>query len=289
MRGPRPLFLLFAALLLVVPAFAQSPSTAPTTSDPQAVALLQKSFAALTGGATVTDVTLTGTARRIAGSDDEMGTATLTAMVGGYSRVSLRFPSGPRAEVRNPTGTPLPDALPSDLPATVTAVPQPVGAWSGSDNVLHPLVQDNLGTDATWFFPAFTVGNLLSQGYVLSYVGSETLGGQAVVHISAIQQFAGLSSAPPQVASLLQHLTQMDIYLDPATLLPVMLAFNAHSDTNASVDIPVRIRFSGYQAIGGVQVPFEVGKYLNSSLALDLQFDTATLNSGLTAAQFDLQ
>ncbi len=93
--------LLLLCLICSVSASAQqstSTSAAPT-SDPQAVALVHRSLAELTGGVAVTDVTLTGTAHRIAGSDDETGTATLEATSAGDSRVDLLFPSGNRTEI----------------------------------------------------------------------------------------------------------------------------------------------------------------------------------------------
>src|ERR1039458_1626191 len=98
-----------AVLLLLCPLIPVSlaaqvlTSTGPSSvaSDPQAVSLLQKSLAAQTGGLPLTDVTLTGTARRIAGSDDETGTATLKATSAGDSRIDLSFPSGERVEIRN--------------------------------------------------------------------------------------------------------------------------------------------------------------------------------------------
>jgi hypothetical protein len=82
MPGPRLLVCVGVCSLFSLPLFAQQTSSTtspPTASDPQAVALVQKSLAALTNGVQVTDVMLSGTARRIAGSDDETGTATLEA------------------------------------------------------------------------------------------------------------------------------------------------------------------------------------------------------------------
>jgi hypothetical protein len=104
----RLLILLSCLAPLAYSVSAQQAATTipPTTSDPQAVALVQRSLTALTGGAPVTDVTLTGTARRIAGSDDETGTATLTATAAGDSKLSLNFPSGPRTEIRNHSAIP---------------------------------------------------------------------------------------------------------------------------------------------------------------------------------------
>ncbi|HXX18698.1 MAG TPA: hypothetical protein VEJ46_04800 [Candidatus Acidoferrum sp.] len=293
MRASRLLPLVLIVCVVCSSASAQqtaSTSSPPATSDPQAVALVQRALVALTGGATVSDVTLTGTARRIAGSDDETGTATLTATAASDSKVSLNFPSGQRTEIRNHSAVPLPGALPPGVPASVLQAVQPVGAWSGPDAAMHGMAGHNIMTDPSWFFPALTLGNLLSsQAYVLSYVGPEALNGQAVVHVSATQQFPLLSNADPQSASLLQHLSQMNIYLDPTTSLPVALAFNAHPDANALVDIPTEIQFSSYQAVGGVLAPFHVQKQVNHSLVLDLQFNNATFDSGLTAVSFQLQ
>jgi hypothetical protein len=286
--------LLFFLASLSVSAQQSAPgnaSTSPAANDPQTVALIQRSLAALTGGVPVSDVTLAGTARRIAGSDDETGTATVTAMPGGYSKLSLSFPSGPRVEIRNPAGSPLPDSAPAGmLPANPPL--QPVGAWSGSDGVLHGVATHNVVTDATWFFPAFTLANILSGNHLLSAIDQETLDGQSVLHISALQQFtqvAGKDASANGVVNLLQHLSQLDIYIDPVTSLPVAFAFNTHPDGDALIDIPVRVQFSGYQVLSGAQVPLHVQKFINNGLALDLTFSNPSLNSGLGASSFQLQ
>jgi hypothetical protein len=267
----------------------------PTASDPQAAALIQRALAAVAGSSHVSDATLTGTARRIAGSDDETGAAILTATSAGDSKVALAFPSGNRTEIRNHSAAPLPGALPPNTPSAAET-PQAAGAWSGPDGALHPVVIHNLMTDPTWFFPAFTLASLVnSQNRVLSYIGQETMNGQTVLHVSSWRQFSpavlGASSAInlggglslPQV---LEHLSQVDIYFDPATDLPLALAFNVHPDTNALVDVAVQIQFSSYQNISGVQAPTHVQKYLNYGLVLDLQFNDIKLNSGLSAAGF---
>jgi hypothetical protein len=216
---------------------AASPAEPPTTSDPQAVALIQHALAALTGGG-VSDVTLTGAAHRTVGSENEVGTATLTAMASAYSKMSLSLPSGPRMEIRNPSGTPLPGATP--LPSLESAGPQPVGAWSGPDGVLHAMVLHNLLTDATWFFPVFTLSRLASSpAYIWSYVGQETHEGQPVLHVSACLGFSPDSNSSAYIILALQHLSQMDIYLDPTTLLPVSLSFDAHLENDFAVDIPI--------------------------------------------------
>ncbi|MGH9625505.1 MAG: hypothetical protein ACRD4G_14355, partial [Bryobacteraceae bacterium] len=233
----------------------------------------------------------TGTARRIAGSDDETGTATLEATSAGDSRVELSFGSGNRVEIRNHSGTPLANALPPGVTVPAAAMkPQPVGAWSGPDGVVHGMAAHNTMTEAAWFFPALAIGDIAkSPLWVLTYIGPETHDGVSVVHVQAAQQIPAVANAPQQVVDSVRNLTRTDLYLDPNSLLPVALAFNTHPQNNVSADIPVEIRFSAYQTVNGIAVPMEVQKYLNNGLVLDLQFSKATLNSGLSTSAFALQ
>jgi hypothetical protein len=253
-----------ASLFLVANSSAGIPqSTSTTTSPSQAATLLAQSAKLLTGPGGVSDVTLTGTVEWIAGSDDETGTAVYKALNNAH-RMDLSFRNGTRSEVVSPV-----DGLPA-------------GIWIGLDGVSHPIANHNLMSDAGWF-PAFTFGNLISSANtVLSYVGQETRNGVSVIHIGAIQaspNFTG-SSAP-----LMQHLTQVDLYLDSATLLPLSYVFNAHPDDNTLLDIPVEIQYSNYQNVNGTQIPLHIQKYMNNTLAIDLQFQTSVLNTGLTTTQ----
>lgn len=303
MPGPRLLVCAIVCSFLSSALFAQqatSVTTLPGNSDPQAIALLQKSLAALTHGESVTDVTLTGTAHRIAGSDDETGTVTLEATSAGDSRVELSFSSGNRIEIRNHSAFPLPGALPSTMPASVAQMPQPVGAWSGPDGILHGMASHNLMTDAAWFFPALALERLAaSKTYVLSYFGQETHNGAVLLHVSAMQQFAQntptatggntVGPNPSQLQELVEHLSQMDFYFDPNTLLPAALDFDQHPDGNALSDIPVEVRFSDYESVNGIAAPMDIQKYVNYGLALDLQISDTAINSGLPASAFAVQ
>lgn len=255
-------FVLLALVLL--PCVAQQPAV----PDAQAAALLQKSLGALSGGQSLTDVTLSGTVRRIAGSDDDTGTAVLKALASGAGRVDLSLSSGQRSEV-------------SDLSKI------PAGAWSGPDRVSHPVAFHNLISEPAWFFPAFAIARRLSaSGYVATYVGHETHNGAAVEHVS-VSQTAPLPN-PPGGATF-EHMTQIDFFLDSTTLLPSAISFNTHPDNNALLDIPVEVQFSDFRAVNGAQVPFHVQKLLNNTLILDFQAQTVTFNSGLAASVFNGQ
>ena len=264
MRVPRLVLLLLVLALSVLASAAQ---LAPSASSPQAIQLLQRALLALSGGAPPADITLTGTAHRIAGSDDETGAAVLKALASGASRMDLNLSSGPRSEIQNSSDG------------------SPAGTWSGPDGVAHAISFHNLLTEPAWFFPAFPITHGLSSGYVAAYVGPETRDGQAVEHLT-ISQTSALQT--PSGAPTIGHLSQMDFFIDSSTLLPAAVTFNIHPDNNAPLDIPVEVRFSDYRAVNGVQVPFHVQKFLNNGLVLDLQFATAVLNTGLAASLFQV-
>ena len=256
-----------ASLLLISNCSAGIPQSTTTTSSPQAATVLAQSAQALTGSIAINDVTLTGTVEWIAGSDDEIGTATYKGLSGAY-RLDMAFRNGTRSEIVSAI-----DGVPS-------------GSWIGLDGVTHPIANHNLMVDAGWF-PTLTLASLTaSPNMVWTYVGQETRSNSQVIHVNALQQFPQLSGGS---VSLLQHLTQVDIYLDPTTFLPVSYTFNIHPDNNALLDIPVEIRYSNYQSNGGAQIPLHIQKFINNSLSLDLQFQNASLNTGITAAQISAQ
>jgi hypothetical protein len=259
-RIVRFVFLVIVSIPFLVPSIAQQ--TPPNSG--QAVKLLQQALAALNPGMPTTDITMSGTVRYIAGSDDETGTATLQA-IAAASRIDLVLPSGRRSEVHsNVTG-------------------QPSGAWSGPDGVSKKIPFHNLLTEPTWFSPVFAVTRRFS-GYSVNYVGHETHNGQGVEHVSALQDFPGQL---PAGAAFVDQLTQVDFFLDSTTLLPVAISFNTHADSNAVIPIPVEIDFSDYRAINGNEVPYHIQKYLDDSLSIDFQATSANLNTGLPMSVFN--
>jgi hypothetical protein len=257
---------LFCLLLLPFPIWSQQTAV----HSQQGATVLLQALGAMVGRASLSDMTLTGTANHIAGSDDETGTAVLKVLATGQSRMDCIFPSGESGEIRSTDSN-----------------GNQVGVWIGPDSVSHAMSQHNLITSFAWFQPALALGAIVSsQTYSIYYVGPETKDGISVTHLTVTQPFL---NAPADITALLEHLSQTDLFLDATTLLPVALDFNIHPDNNALLDIPVEIRFSDYNAVNGVQVPFHIQKYLNNSLALDIQLQSATLNTGLTTSAFAIQ
>jgi hypothetical protein len=232
----------------------------PPASDPQAAALASQAIAALTGGTSINDVTLTGAVIYSAG-DDETGSATLTALGASESRMDLALQSGARTEIRDAqTGTTL-------------------GKWVVQSGASGKFAFHNCQTDAVWFFPALTsLGG--GSNVVFSYIGQESRNGVNVQHIqSYIYQ-------PSQGPQSVQQLSEMDFYLDATTVLPIAITFNAHPDTDASSDVPIEIDFSNYQVVNGVLVPMHIQKFLQGTLAIDLMVGTAAFNTGITLSNF---
>jgi hypothetical protein len=265
----RVTFAIVLTLLLILPIADARQKDTPVTVDAQALAVLRQAAAALQGATPVTDVMLSGSARRIAGSDDEVGTVIVKALGTGPSRVDLNLPSGQRSEIRNIVGA------------------IPTGSWKSPDGVSHKMPFHNVLSEPAWFFPLFAVSRGLSPaGYVATYVGRETRGDATVEHLSISQVLSVLSVSQ---SSSLQPLSQVEIYFDSTTFLPSAVTFAVHPDDNELLDIPIEISFGDYRVMNGVRVPFHVQRFLNNGLVLDLQFQNVTFNSGFTGSQFTAQ
>ena len=283
----RVLVVVLCSILSVLNSATAQQVTAPVqgagTVDPSAALLIQKAMTSLSGGAVVSDIMLTGTATRIAGSEIETGAITLKAFGPRLSRIDFSTSSGIWTEIRG-----------------LNAQGLPVGSWSGPDGAAHKLSGHNMMTDAAWFFPALSGLSLdpaKNPSLSISYIGQEDRNGVAVTHLRLFRvhstpanppanQKAPLPNkrgiAPPQV----EHLTAVDFYLDASSSLPAALEFNTHPDGNAAVDIPVEVEFSDYQNVDGRAVPFHIQESLNGTLYYDITIQSANTNLGLSATEF---
>jgi|SRR5581483_3858228 len=262
MNDIRFFVLLLGFLTLSYAGSAQVQST--PVSDPKALALAFQSLTAITGGASIGDVTLMANVTSMAGSDLQTGTATLRAKGFLEGRIDLNLSGGQRSEVRNNSGGLL------------------RGAWSGTSAIAHSVALHNCLTDGSWFFvPLSSLSAALSNSNViLSYLGPVSSGGRTFEHLQSYLYVAGL----PVVAQL----STMDFYLDSTTLLPIVVSFNIHPDNDFGTNIPVEIDFSQYQAINGVQVPRHIQRFVQGTVVLDLGITSAAFNSGLSDTLFSI-
>jgi hypothetical protein len=255
----RAVVVLFSCILgTQLPTHAQSASQSIRS-------ILQSSLNTMVGAKTIDDITLSGNVEFIAGSTDETGAFTFRGTTTGFSRVDVALPSGTRSDTRQPgNGTPL-------------------GAWTFGDGVVHASVQHNLMSGYWWASPVLIVNQILTDpSMVVAFDGEEG----SLAHFTAHEQTVGASAG---ANATLGHLTEFDIWLDASSLLPARLSFSIHPDSNAGLDIPVQVQFSGYQTVGGVVTPTHVQRLINDTLVLDVQIQSASMNTGLTSAVFSLQ
>lgn len=233
----------------------------PPQSDPQASSFAAQSIAALTGGTSISDVTLTG---NVAWNGSDTGTATLKALSTGESRMDLALTAGTLTEIRDAqTGTQL-------------------GKWINPNNASGRFASQNCQTDAVWFFPA--LGSLAAgPNVVLSYIAQETRNGQTVQHL---QSYIYQSNPPP--GGQTQQLSTMDFYLDAATYLPSAITFSAHPDNDATTNLLIEVDFSNYQNVGGAQVPMRIQKYFQGNLLVDVTISGVAFNAGLLLSDFTI-
>lgn len=241
------------ALIGAISAFTWVSAFAAQTS--QTPSSLLASAAAAMGGVNVQEINLSGSAESIAGATDETGTFTASCATSGTSQLALQLGNDARTESRQ----------------TVNGVP--TGIWTDGQGVQHAMAYQNVLSPPSWFCPVIAVAQIGSASNLnIQDAGPVTKNGANAEHFVVTSPIPG-SSAP---AVLVTHLSQVDVYLDPQTSRPLAFDFTAHPDNNSSVDIAVEIQFSNYTQVNGVWLPFTVQRFVNSSLVLTLQIQSAT-------------
>lgn len=304
MRALRPALLILVCLLVATSLSAQQPfygtstntsplaANAPSSSDPQAVALLEKSIDALTGGGSINDVTMTGTltltasgalARHSlqASAGTQSGTAKLVATDTGQSEVISTTSAGTQTTIQDISGT-----------APILAVTNTKGVTlvvqTASAVAPHP----------SWFYPPFLLASGLSSQYVVSYIGQETFDGIAVEHIA---MWRTKNTSP--VSEAVKRASRENIYLDSKSLLPVAITFMTHPFNPKNPNKPILayggrspdhmtvIQYLDYQQVEGKTVALEVRSTTKvipqdqaSDLVSDIQISSVNFNTGATIA-----
>jgi hypothetical protein len=248
------LFLAFSGFLL-----AQS----HPASDPSAVSLAAQSMAALTHGTAISDVRLTADITWLSGPEPESSTGVLLAKGFSESRIDLSLNSGgKRTEIRN-------------------SLNGPVGKWVNPDGKSGKYALHNCWTDAVWFFPEFSsLVNIADSSLVFSYVGEETWNGLSAKHLRVYQVLDGFNAA--------QRLSTMDFYVDPTSFFVLGVAYKTHPDNNMNVDLLSEVRFSDYQLVSGIEVPFHIQRLQGGAVQMDVTVSSASFNTGLSDDIFQI-
>jgi hypothetical protein len=282
----RPFIFIFAAVSFVASVSAQQ-SAGPQTI--QAASIIQQGITAMTGGAPVTDVTMTGTTTVMVtpinqGSatgptqSPDTATVTLEATAVGQGKTSATSSAGTRTEIRDISGA------------------SPTLIEVGSDGVSHTVTtQTTLSPYPGWFYPLFLLkSGLTSSSFASSYIGEDVWNGVPVQHIA----IWSLPSAGSTASSMfLQQATRHDLYLDASSLLPIGMTFTVPpydpknpnkslvASRGNSVDSIEQITFSDYRQVQGRSVAFHLHSSMTAGLLTitsDTQFSSVVFNSGLT-------
>jgi hypothetical protein len=285
--------LLYLCCLIPASLSAQQSASTGTTSGPQtsqAASILQQALAAQTGGAPVTDVTMTGsvtvtrtfnTPAGIAvpslGSGVDSGTISYVATASGQGQSTVTLTSGMQTEIRD---------ISSGSPILYEA---------GTDGVTHAITtQSAFSPHPAWFYPALIVSaGLSSSNYASTYIGQESWNGSAAQHVAIWL----LPSASPSVARFPQRITQHDVFLDPTSLLPVAMTFTVHPydpvNPNGTI-LPLRgdsvdgleqVTFSDYRKVQGRAAAFHIHTSLQvgaATIITDTQLTSVSFDTGAT-------
>ncbi len=251
----------FVVPLILLLALVSSAQNLPK-SDPRAISLASQSLVALTHAFAIGDVRLTANVTWTAGSEPEAGTGVLLAKGTSESRIDLALSGGgKRTEVRN-------------------SFNGPAGKWVNPDGKSGTYAFHNCLTDAAWFFPALSsLSKVSDRRFMFSYIGEETWNESPAKHLRVYQVQKGLKEA--------QRLSAMDFYVDPASSLPLGVAFKTHPDKDMNSEISTEIRFGDYKLVDGVEVPFHIQRFQNGALLMDVTVDEVSFNSGLSEDTFD--
>lgn len=249
---------------------APSMSAPPPLAQPntEGATLLQQSLAAIGAETPAADVTLAGKITVfIPGGTTDTGTITMAARGDSQAEIVMAMATGIRTEVRTVSS----DGLPAEMRTG------PDGA------VTHNPVHSLLTPHPAWFFPQFVLSAHPVSTLLSSFIASETRNGVPVNHLEVWQ-------SPPNGSSLstlaTQQQTQYDLYLDPATSLPLAMVYYVqpdyrqlppviHRDTRA----PVEMQFSNYQRVQGTAVALHIQAFIQGRQIYDIQLSTVTFDS----------
>lgn len=246
-------YCLLAASVLLIYICVSAVAFAAGANDP---APMQRSARAFSQGKPVSSIVLSASAEWIAGSDDETGTATLTANADGSFSVQLNLPKNSRAESQT--------SFASGQSCT----------WSGSDGVAHATPPHNCMSSAAWFLPSVAIHGGQQPSQLTTTFGAVSISGMLDVE----QQRQPSSSTSSDIPALFTYLCTTHVYLDANTYLPAALFLNMHPDDNSGSNIPMHVVFSNYKPVDGVMIPYRIQRYLNGTLNLDLTVTQASVN-----------
>lgn len=248
---------MFAFMLGVANAQTTAPAPIPA-SDPQAVAVMQRSLQAM-GGIPPSDSSASGTVQLVGGSQSLSGTIqiltkgvaqTLELVTTDLGEQSTVFSNGSASETTNGTITTL------SLEIAVT-----------SQSCYFPL-------------PLFTqLANDVDTR--IAFVGAETLNGSQTYHLRMWDSFA----SQPDYQDL-ASLTTRDIWIDTTSALPLKISFVRKPAHGAVAGTAVEVLLTNYQTFGGLLYPTSIRTSRSGVPWANISIQSVSFNNGLTDSNF---
>ncbi len=246
-----------AWLSFALSVFAQEP-VAPDR-DPQALAVLQQAFAAVSN-VPASDFRDSVVQARVKGRDDASFNAITIKTLGR----SVRTEAGTRASIV----------------ARGRAADQANGLWREARDPNAP----NRHAD---HLPAALLAELLRQPNMsLAYVGVEQKNGAAVHHIRAVPVHAFPPSTDAAFIEQLRKNETLHVFIDTQSGLLVGISFVQVSVTDWRRGATIEIAYSDYRTFGGTRAPAKQRRTFNGQLAWELELDAVASNVGLSASEF---
>lgn len=245
MRVLHPAVLLLLCLAIPATLAAQQPASLatiaqvsaaqprPPVRDPQAVAILNKSLAAM-GGAPA-DSVATGKITIVAGSLTTQGTV----------RVLTRGLNQSSEQIQTP-----------DISSTVTY--SSGKATEVQSSAASPLPLERAVTSQAPEFPsALLSAALVNPDLAYQFVGIEAVDGIQAAHV----RFWNTFSSDPDLQQLADF-TTTDLWISAGSALPYKLSYTQHEGGGDAPQAPVDIYYSDYRTVNGVLYPYLIKKSL---------------------------
>ena len=245
----RPL-VLFCLLYLTISSQAQAPPTAP---------FLLQLIANIPSGIPLHGLHLDGRVQFTSGSLHETGTGTLQAQSDGTFTVTLGLDTASQTETYPALGL------------------NRSCHFTNHAGVTKELPVLDCLTPVAWFAPSLFVQDPLHLSPLLqiSDNGELTKDGLTVHELTY-----GLAPSDHKAVRdpRFVEATSVHFFFDPKTLLISSIEYDSHPNGDIFVPIPVRLVFSDFRNTTGVMLPYHIEKYVNRSLQLTLDVDTAVLS-----------
>jgi len=253
-----PLFFEVTLLALLLPSTYAQEKAAQGASAEIVLGQLSEAFS---GGHAVQEVQISGSAAWYAGGLEDSGSVSLSASTDGSSHMQLSLAAtGQKTETQTGTG--------------VNAKCQ----WAKADGIAHAVDRGNCRRSVLWFLPALSLQpSQLPSSLGVADLGEGTVGSGTTTY-RHLQSQSSFSDLPASISKVMIRRSTTDLGLDPATLLPAVLAYSVPSDNGAPVSIAIEIRYSDYRTVSGVQIPFLIQRYVNGSLQLEVRVSSAQVN-----------